>query len=121
MTFLNNSAQEFGGALGVIVDFQEHENVAIISANYNFINNTAGICGGAGDIVGKGIIFVDTMAKGNSDSALCITGDLNFTGSTNFSKNTGGFGGAIYIHPESHVSFTCLKAIAQAAEVPSMH
>ena len=104
MTFLNNSAQEFGGALGVIVDFQEHEKVVIISAN--FINNTAGICGGAGDIVGKGITFVDTMAKGNSDSALCITGDLKFTGSTNFSKNTGGFGGAIYIHPESHVSFT---------------
>ena len=76
----------------------------IISAS--FINNRAGICGGAGDIAGNGIIFRDTIVKGNSDSAFCISGDLSFIGGTNFSKNTGGLGGALYIHPESHVSFT---------------
>ena len=106
LTFLDNSAREYGGALKIIAYFQEQENsnVEIISAS--FINNRAGICGGAGDIAGNGIIFRDTIVKGNSDSAFCISGDLSFIGGTNFSKNTGGLGGALYIHPESHVSFT---------------
>ena len=103
MTFLNNCAQENGGALRII--FNEMDNVnAEISAN--FINNTAGICGGAGDVGGGGIIFMDTLAKGNSNSAFCVTGDLNFSGRTNFSRNTGELGGAIFARSESHVSFT---------------
>ena len=104
MIFLNNSAQAFGGALKIVDEFDVNMTISA-----NFIDNTAGICGGAGDVEGKGIIFIDTVATGNSDSAFGVSGDLHYIGTTNFSRNIGEPGepgGALYVHPESHVSFT---------------
>ena len=115
MTFLGNNAQAFGGALSInnaeafgsalniIIDSQNSNKVALSA---KFINNTAGICGGASDVVGNKIIFMDTVVTGSSDSAFCISGHLNFSGTTIFSKNSGEPGGAILVHSKSHVSFT---------------
>ena len=101
ITFLNNTAKDFGGAVRLCADIASVE--MFIAAN--FINNTAGTCGGAASVLGDDITFEGTLATGNSDSAFCVSGDLHFIGTTNFSKNTGELGGAIYIHPESHVLF----------------
>ena len=101
ITFFNNTAKNFGGALQLYIDM--HASVEMFIAA-NFINNTAGTCGGAARIRGD-IAFEGTLATGNSGSAFCVSGDLHFIGTTNFSSNTGELGGAIYIHPESHVSF----------------
>ena len=100
LTFFHNQASTIGGALYAA---QQHPGT-VISAS--FINNTAEICGGAVDVNGNGTIFMDTLATGNSNSAFCISGNLQFFGNTTFSRNTGETGGALYIQVECFVSFS---------------
>ena len=51
MTFLGNRASAFGGALSFTTVTPQKQTDVVISAN--FTNNTAGMCGGAGDVDGE--------------------------------------------------------------------
>ena len=94
----------------------------VISAN--FTNNTAGMCGGAGDVDGNGIVFIDTSARGNSDSAFCITDDLNLSGPQASSRTLVNSVGLYMFTQKARCRsqvILYLRAIMLTAEVPSMH
>lgn len=94
--FFGNIAQQTGGGLyageGLV-------SKRLVLSHTTFIGNKAMECGGAVYIAySKDINFKNMHAVENSESALCIIRSrVKFSGTTNFSRNSGKEGGAIAI------------------------
>lgn len=73
----------------------------------NFINNTAKSAAGAGAILSGRMVFKNNLCTGNSDGGFYfVSSNVNFSGATSISRNTGRQGGAMQVLAGSYVSFT---------------
>lgn len=102
--FIDNNAENNGGAMLVWTDNSQHDNKLLLSGH--FINNTAGECGGAMHITTMNVVTQHVSVTGNEGSAICLfDSSITFTGATRILDNTGRFGGGIHSE-RSSITFT---------------
>ena len=95
--FIGNTAEIMGGAMMVYGDSPQIENKKLILSG-QFVNNTAGECGGAiylSDM--KNVMTKNVAITGSRGTAICLLdSNILFTGITEILDNTGKLGGSIY-------------------------
>ena len=94
--FLGNTAWILGGAM-IVASGSPQIKIKMLISSGQFVNNTAGECGGAMDLSYMNVTTKNVTITGSRGTAICLLGsNILFTGITEILDNTGKLGGSIY-------------------------